>query len=402
MKEGLDTCLLPMRKPHSDKNLEELMHVHGQLLNDHYGSAVKHLRVALYSTPLELAALLPLIQLLLLGDHVNEAMGELEKLFHNTNMTLPLRKSNGLEIEMPEHYTVAVSETATVSAPVLIPEPIHVEDTITVGETASVPVSVLIPESIQVALIHGDEATAPGVATSKNDTAAEGLVAPVAVPLTYTSFAHVTGEYNLGPLVEMIALHLDATYATCDIWGELASCFLKLSQLEEAQKSVCGNENECGGGKQQFSVCFNVIPRSFIEGNLRMLWKLHCRWWSRLHFSKNIYDSDMQAGKFQLLKCKAACASHLYGPEFDYVKSVCNCLDKEDNKEMMLRGEKFHWFHQSEDVPFGLFSPGCCNCCDLIIEDSGNFIVLDLKVSPDLKVHAFLDGSSSIGYSLGL
>ncbi|KAJ4982087.1 hypothetical protein NE237_032924 [Protea cynaroides] len=312
-----------------------------------------------------------------------------------------------IEVTVPIHVedTVAVSETATVSVPVLIPEPIHVEDTISVGETASVPVSVLIPESIQVALIHGDEATALGVATSKNDTAAEGLVALVAVPLTYTSFAHGTGEYNLEPLVEMIALHLDATYATCDIWRELASCFLKLSQLEEAQMSVCGNENECGGGKQQFSICFNVIPRSFIEGNLRMLWKLHCRWWSRLHFSKNIYDSDMQAvlyfgklmallllistGKFQLLRCKAACASHLYGPEFEYVKNVCNCLDKEDNKEMMLRGEKFHWFHH-------------CNCCDLIVEDSGNLIVLDLKVSPDLKVHVFLDGSSSIGYSLGL
>ncbi|KAJ4981229.1 hypothetical protein NE237_032066 [Protea cynaroides] len=266
MKEGLDTCLLPMRMPRSHENLEELMHVHRQLLNDHYASAVKHLRVALYSTPLELAALLPLIQ----------------KLCHNTNMTLPLRlRASITECFNCRHYDV-LSTCYT--------------DILKKDLTSSHSLRKLLP-CITMILV---------------------------------------GEYNLEPLVEMIALHLDATFATCDIWGELASCFLKLSQLEEDQMSVCGTENECGGGKPQFSVRFNVIPKSFIEGNLQMSWKLRCRWWSRLHFSKNIYDSDMQAGKFQLLTCKAACASHLYGPEFEYVKSVCNCLDKEDNKETML------------------------------------------------------------------
>ncbi|KAJ4973187.1 hypothetical protein NE237_006361 [Protea cynaroides] len=276
---GLDTCLLPMRMPRSHENLEELMHVHRQLLNDHYASAVKHLRVALYSTPPELAALLPLIQLLLLGDRVDDAMGELEKLCHNTNMTLPLRlRASITECFNCRQYDVL----STCYADIL----------------------------------------------KKDPTCSHSLRKLIAM--------HNNGEYNLEPLVEMIALHLDATFATCDIWGELASCFLKLSQFEEDQMSVCGTENECGGGKAQFSVRFNVIPKSFIEGNLQMSWKLRCRWWSRLHFSKNIYDSDMQAGNFQLLTCKAACASHLYGPEFEYVKSVCNCLDKEDNKETML------------------------------------------------------------------
>ncbi|XP_043701187.1 uncharacterized protein LOC122651738 isoform X2 [Telopea speciosissima] len=275
---GLDTSLLPIRFPRSHENWEEFMHLHRQLLNDHYASAVKHLRVALYSAPPELAALLPLIQLLLVGDRVNEAMSELERLCHNTNMTLPFR----LRASIAECFDLKQYDVLSTCY----------EDIL-----------------------------------KKDPTCIHSLRKLITM--------HNNGDYNFEPLVEMIALHLDATYATCDIWGELASCFLKLSHYEEDQMSVCGNENEYGN-KKQFSVCFNSIPRSFIEGNLRMSWKLRCKWWSRRHFSKNIHDSEMQEGEFQLLTCKAACACHLYGPEFEYVKSVNTYLKKEDNQERMM------------------------------------------------------------------
>ncbi|RVX02021.1 hypothetical protein CK203_019447 [Vitis vinifera] len=124
-KERWDSWLLPLRLPHSNANFEDLIHLHRELINDYYKSAVKYLKLALYSTPPILAALLPFIQvisifffilflafslklklskeeeswktendvtrLLLLGGQVKEALNELEKFSHNSNATLPIR-----------------------------------------------------------------------------------------------------------------------------------------------------------------------------------------------------------------------------------------------------------------------------------------------------------------------
>lgn len=104
----------------------------------------------------------------------------------------------------------------------------------------------------------------------------------------------LVGDYSFKPLLDMIALHLDATYAPGSIWGEFASCFLQLSQFEEDRISVNNNAMEYGEGNQGVS---SMVIEEFIQGRLGKLWKVRCRWWSTRHFSKNAYLSEMQAGK---------------------------------------------------------------------------------------------------------
>ncbi|KAF8402415.1 hypothetical protein HHK36_013370 [Tetracentron sinense] len=264
--------------PHSDGKLEDSIYLHREMLNGYYTNAVKHLRLALYSTPPLLEALLPLIQLLLIGDQVKEALKELKKLCHNSNAPLPFRlMASLLECFDNKHCNILSA---------------CYEDIL-----------------------------------KKDPVCSHSLASLIAM--------HKNGDYSLESLLEMIALHLDSTYAACSIWGELASCFLRLSQYEEDRMSICGNENE-NGCKQWYSVRSTTIPRALTEGISRKSWRLRCRWWATRHFSEDTHKSEMEAGELQLLTFKASCASHLYGPEFEYVVNVHTCLKKEENKDRFL------------------------------------------------------------------
>ncbi|CAK9182957.1 unnamed protein product [Ilex paraguariensis] len=75
---GLDSWLLPLRLPHSRDKLDDLICLHRNMGSDYYNNAVKYLRLALQSTTPVFEALLPLIQILLLGDQVKEDVDELE------------------------------------------------------------------------------------------------------------------------------------------------------------------------------------------------------------------------------------------------------------------------------------------------------------------------------------
>ena len=97
----------------------------------------------------------------------------------------------------------------------------------------------------------------------------------------------------------MIALHLDSTYAECNTWKEFALCFLKLSQYEEDQMSVCTNKNE-DGQEQTETIYFSKTPRIFTKGKSGKSWRLRCRWWLTRHFSNNMLVSEIAAGTFHL------------------------------------------------------------------------------------------------------
>lgn len=145
---------------------------------------------------------------------------------------------------------------------------------------------------------------------------------------------HQNDDYSSESLLEMIALHLDATNADYNIWREYAMCFLKLSQYEEDRMSVCLNGNE-GGHKPRYSVSFNKTPKIFIKGQSGKSWKLRCRWWSTRHFSHDILASETAAGDLELLTYKAASAVHMYGSEFYYVVDVRSCLEEENERELL-------------------------------------------------------------------
>lgn len=107
-------------------------------------------------------------------------------------------------------------------------------------------------------------------------------------------------------LLEMIALHLDATYADSNIWREFASCFVKLSQYDEDRISVCPDGNE-RGKKQSFSVRYNRVPDILTEGKSGKAWMFRCKWWLRRHFSQNMLTSEIAAGNF----CYISTRQHL-------------------------------------------------------------------------------------------
>lgn len=48
------------------------------------------------------------------------------------------------------------------------------------------------------------------------------------------------------------------------------------------------------------------------------------------HFSQNAYAAETLTGDLKLLATKAACAAHLFGPEFPYVKAVGSYFAKQE------------------------------------------------------------------------
>ncbi|CAK9182961.1 unnamed protein product [Ilex paraguariensis] len=273
---GLDSWLLPLRLPHSGDKLEDLIYLHRNIRGDYYNNAVKYLQLALQSTPSVFEALLPLIQILLLGDRVKEALDELETSVHNLNTALPLRLKASLLERFASNNIVKVSTCY--------------EDILKKDPTCSHSLSRLASMDQQ-------------------------------------------GDYSSEKLLEMIALHLDATYAGCNTWKEFASCFLKLCQSEEDRMSICLDCNE-GGHKQKYSSHVNGIPGMFTNDVSERTWRFRCRWWLTRHFSHSLLSSEIAAGDLPLLTYKAASASHLYGRELEYVVKASACLEKENNMEL--------------------------------------------------------------------
>ncbi|PIA31319.1 hypothetical protein AQUCO_05100095v1 [Aquilegia coerulea] len=270
---GLEAILLPIQLPELNENFGNSIYIYMRTLNDYYANAVKHLKSALYSTPPVWESLLPLVQLLLLGDKVEEAVKELENICQTSNATLPLR-IKAILLECFESKNSIMLSTCY-------------EDTL-----------------------------------KKDPTCGHSLTRLITM--------HKNGDYGLMSILEMISLHLDATYAACSIWEELASCFLKVSRYDEDQFSVCGNADE------RHLTYMNTNPIRFIHVNSRRSWVLRCKWWSKRHFSKNAHVSEMKAGNWDLLTCKAACASHLYGPQFEYVVSVNSYLEQAGKRDQAL------------------------------------------------------------------
>ncbi|XP_011624033.1 uncharacterized protein LOC18435924 isoform X2 [Amborella trichopoda] len=141
------------------------------LTNDDHNEAVKHLRIALYSKPPVLAALLPLIQLLLLGNQAQEALMVLKEFCHNSDFILP----NRLRVRLLECFCRE--------------------------------------NSALIRRCHED-------VLQRDPTSEESVL--------YLIDMYTEGKYEVQQLLEMIVLHLDAAYGTSYIWGQLASCFLSL------------------------------------------------------------------------------------------------------------------------------------------------------------------------------
>lgn len=185
----------------------------------------------------------------------------------------------------------------------------------------------------------------------------------------------MTGDYDTQSLVEMIALHLDASYGTRDTWQELASCLLKLSQCEGDRESACnsGSDPESRGCLDDS----NRVPELFTCGESGKSWRLRSRWWLNRHFHDWILMSEIASGNqplidyklclcfhndilfsllwqnalsclcyhflsllfvvtgdLKLLSYKAAAASHIYGRHFKYVVKTTETVEKQNDMEL--------------------------------------------------------------------
>lgn len=275
--EGLDPLLLPLRLPPSIENWENAISLCGEFLNGYYKDAVKHLDLALNSNPPMLVALLPLIQLLLIGGQIDKALDEMEKFCCDSNAALPFR----LRAVLVEHF----------------------------DRSNNVLLSTCYEQILK-----------------KDPTCCHSLGKLVHM--------HRIGNYNLESLLEMIALHLDGTYPEYDTWRELAMCFLKLYQSEEDRVSTACSIGT-GGHKLMSSLNINSNIKLLTEKNSRNTWRLRCRWWLTRHFSHKI-TAETSVGNLELLTYKAACGCHLYGSSFKYAVEVYNLLDRQNDKDLFL------------------------------------------------------------------
>ncbi|VAI72571.1 unnamed protein product [Triticum turgidum subsp. durum] len=91
---GLEQSLLPLRLKHAAGTSSDCFDSYWKYKstpNAFYADAERCLKVALHSSPPVMAALLPLIQILLLGDKLKDALCELEKTCRSSTTALPFR-----------------------------------------------------------------------------------------------------------------------------------------------------------------------------------------------------------------------------------------------------------------------------------------------------------------------
>lgn len=272
--EGLEQSLLPLKLKFatgaSNDCFDKYMK-YKSVPNTLYEDAEKCLRLALYSNPPVMAALLPLIQILLLGDKLKVALNELEKACLSLATALPFRLRGRLLEEYDQNQVSTIFSCY--------------EEALRRDPTCSYSMERLIK-------------------------------------------MHKKGYYNTIQLLEAIALHLDSVNGKSCIWEELVSCFLRLFSDNTADYEDCIScTNTHGGESLEASSKFSSV---FFEQFTRESWKARCRWWARHHFSQNAYTSEAQSGDCKLLAAKAASAAHLFGPEFPYVKAVGVYIAKQE------------------------------------------------------------------------
>ncbi|KAG2605207.1 hypothetical protein PVAP13_4NG108100 [Panicum virgatum] len=238
---GLEKSLLPLRLEIPTGASNDCFHKYWQYKstpNAFYEDAEKCLRLALHSNPPVMAALLPLIQILLLGDKLKDALDELERTCLSSTTALPFRLRGKL---LEEYFDQ--NQVSTISS--------CYEEALRRDPTCSYSMERLIK-------------------------------------------MHRKGYYNTIQLLEAIALHLDSANGKPCIWEELVSCFLRLFSGKTADYEDCISCTNAQGDKALEA--FSKFSSFFFERLTRESWKVRCRWWMHNHFSQNTYAAETLTG----------------------------------------------------------------------------------------------------------
>ncbi|CAI9088738.1 OLC1v1023159C1 [Oldenlandia corymbosa var. corymbosa] len=272
---GLPPWLLPLQLPRSTENLEDFIYMQRGSLNDNYRNGLKYLRAALYLEPSAHEAFHPLIQMLLAGDKVEEALNEAEKFNPCTVFQLRLKTS------LLEHFNN--SNNPKIFA--------QVEDSLRRNPTCSHSMAKLID-------------------------------------------MHLNGHCSTEKVVELIGLHLDGTFAQCGMWEVFASCLLNLAHGEGDRLSGC-SEGDQNRERRKYTYDINQIPDMFCGSESQSSWQLRCKWWQKRHYSRKMLESEIVEGDLRLVTYKAAAACHLYGREFGYVVKAAEHLEGEKRMDLL-------------------------------------------------------------------
>ncbi|EOA39936.1 hypothetical protein CARUB_v10008627mg [Capsella rubella] len=280
----MDPWLLPL-KPPKDPDC------YNRIVNDsYYKDAVKHMRQTLQSPcHVSLPALHPLVQLLLIGGHVDEAMKVVEEMCKKVQDIKPFR-IKALMMEKFHRNSDMLAKSY--------------EDILKIDPCCITTLKKLIGMCIE-------------------------------------------DEYSRDSLIEMIALHVEASFPEPEIWKELASCFsLFFENLDEDRMSVCLDDRSGDKRNQQsYSVRYNPTPKMFTS----KLWALRAKCWLNRHFSPEMLETEKKnsivTGDWEMMSYKAACASHIYGRDFGYVTKVYGFLKNSNNVEFFnfLREHRRNW-----------------------------------------------------------
>ncbi|XP_057819648.2 uncharacterized protein LOC131032643 isoform X1 [Cryptomeria japonica] len=278
----LDRILFPIRLPATHEKMEYMIPMEVDEAKV-YHEALKHFEVALSSSPPLLAALVPYLQLLLANGQVKETLKKIENLCQDSNHLLLFS------------LRARLAESLTPKQPTLLGR--------------------CYEELL-----------------SKNPASDQSIKCLVKL--------HKKGSYQTDSLVECIALHLDAAHGHAYIWRELASCFQEIQAEWQAKhenddrlSTEQGNYSDIKYGRLTFS---NQLPRMFCNSQLRSNWMLRCKWWAGRHFSKDrIHLEQQEAGNWELVTFKAACATHILGPKFGYVKDIYAALESMEETNML-------------------------------------------------------------------
>ncbi|OAE34459.1 hypothetical protein AXG93_2886s1220 [Marchantia polymorpha subsp. ruderalis] len=137
---------------------------------------------------------------------------------------------------------------------------------------------------------------------------------------------HASGKLEQEVLLDHIALHLDATTGSAEIWRKLASIFLGVSDASGIPLLEAGTNTENTNTGQE--KVFSVGSREYVQ----MLWASpRHEWWLRKHFCSDLIIRNHQqqnGGERWLIAHMAACAAHIYGPQFHLVEKICKFLEK--------------------------------------------------------------------------
>ncbi|XP_031503515.1 uncharacterized protein LOC116266434 [Nymphaea colorata] len=271
----LGSDFLPIRIQNLQQEAVDLIDSCRMMVNEFFKDAVKHLQLALSSKPPVFAALPLLVQLLLLGGQVEDALELLKNFSLNSEHSLPSRLRAYLLVHLRSKNLR------------------------------------------QLSACHED-------ALRKDPTSSDSLIHLIKM--------HESGNYVMEKLIEMIAIHLDATCGTSYVWQHLAVLLLQVQTKQfQYEDDRFSTEHAYKGNTSLPSFTNTVLlPKMFSGREQQKVWKLRCRWWYTRHFSSKINLNENGTGDLQLLTCKAACAAHFYGRSFEYVADVYNVLKKQD------------------------------------------------------------------------